>query len=39
VLERLDRYRPTGDGPAGYSPEAATNSHDDAESSTGTADS
>lgn len=38
VLERLGRYRPTTDGPAGYSPTLSSNS-DDGESSTGTGDS
>jgi glycerophosphoryl diester phosphodiesterase len=38
VLERLGRYRPTPDGPDGYSAPLTSNS-EDAESSTGTADS
>lgn len=38
VLERLGRYRPTGDSPSGYSA-PLTSTGDDAESSTGTADS
>jgi Glycerophosphoryl diester phosphodiesterase family len=39
VLERLRRYRPTGDGPDGYSPGLNSNSGNDGESSTGTGDS